>query len=80
MPTNFNLFSQFLDLTPHDPLLVGVVTAFLQDGSNRSLITLPGGGTLLADGQSVPVDSSAFVQAGKVIGPAPALSALEIFI
>ncbi|MEQ6916562.1 hypothetical protein [Halomonas aquatica] len=44
-----NLYRQFLELIPHDPLLVGEVTSHNSDGT--STLQLSGGGTLRARGQ-----------------------------
>lgn len=61
-----------------DPLLVGEVLAHRDDGSDTSLIELPGGGRLVASGQTVPVGQMAFVRGGAIQGQAPGLPALEI--
>lgn len=73
-----NLWAQFVALSVPPQLLVGEVLAHRTDGSNTSLIELPGGGHLVANGQSVAVGQMAFVRAGKVEGSAPLLPALEI--
>lgn len=71
-----NLYRQFLDLIPHDPLLVGEVTSHNSDGT--STLQLPGGGTLRARGQGVAVELKAFVQAGEVKGEAPDLTDVTV--
>jgi len=73
-----NPWSRYVALSGSDPLMVGEVLAHRGDGSNTSLIELPGGGHLVASGQSVPVGEMAFVRSGKVEGPAPALAGIEI--
>lgn len=73
-----NLARQFADLLPKQPLLVGTVTAHNADGT--STVTLPAGGTLRVQGQSVAVNSSAFVQGGRIQGEAPSLTLYEIAI
>lgn len=75
-----NPWSRFVALTANDPLLVGKVLAHRTDGSNTSLIELPGGGRLVASGQGVAVGQMAFVRAGQVEGQAPQLPALTIEI
>ncbi|SDO30105.1 hypothetical protein SAMN04487957_105100 [Halomonas shengliensis] len=71
-----NLYRQFLDLIPRDPLLVGEVTSHNSDGT--STLSLPGGGTLRARGQGVAVGLKAFVQAGEVKGEAPDLTDVTV--
>lgn len=73
-----NVWAQFVALSSPPQLLVGEVLAHRTDGSNTSLIELPGGGHLVASGQSVAVGQMAFVRAGKVEGQAPSLPTLEI--
>ncbi|CAM3306474.1 hypothetical protein [Halomonas lysinitropha] len=67
-----NLYRQFLDLIPRDPMFVGEVIQHHPDGT--STLQLPGGGNLRARGQGVAVGLKAFVQAGEVKGEAPALT------
>jgi hypothetical protein len=67
-----NLFREFIGLLPKDPLLIGTVTAHNADGT--STIELPDGSLINARGQSVAVDSQAFVQFGQIQGDAPGLS------
>jgi hypothetical protein len=71
-----NLYRQFLQLIPRDPLLVGQVTSHHSDGT--STLALPGGGTLRVRGQGVAVGLKAFVQAGEVKGEAPALTDVTV--
>ena len=73
-----NPWNRFVALAGVDPLMVGQVLSHRDDGSDTSLIELPGGGHIVASGQSVPVGQMAFVRAGKVEGAAPALPGLEI--
>ncbi len=73
-----NVWAQFVALSSPPQLLVGEVLAHRTDGSGTSLIELPGGGHLVASGQSVAVGQMAFVRAGKVEGQAPSLPTLEI--
>lgn len=73
-----NLYSQFRKLLPSDPLLVGEVLSFESDGS--SVISLPGGGVLRAQGQTVAVGLMAFVQSGRVQGEAPELPGVEVLV
>lgn len=73
-----NPWSRFVSLAGDDPLLVGEVIAHRDDGSDTSLIELPGGGRVVASGQQVPVGQMAFLRAGKIEGPAPDLPGIEI--
>ncbi len=70
-----NLYRQFRDLIPDEPLLVGEVTAHEADGT--SAVELPGGAIIRARGQQVEVGDMAFVRRGVIEGEAPAL-AVEI--
>lgn len=71
-----NLYRQFLDLLPRDPMFVGVVIAHHGDGT--ATLELPGGGMIRARGQEVAVGERAFVQGGAVIGEAPDLTDVTI--
>ncbi len=71
-----NLYRQFLELIPHDPLQVGEVTSHNSDGT--STLQLPGGGLLRARGQGVAVGLKAFVRAGEVKGEAPDLQDVTV--
>lgn len=72
-----NLYRQFLELIPRDPLYVGIVIEHHTDGT--STVQLPGGGGLMrARGQGVAVGERAFVQGGEVKGLAPTLTDLVI--
>ena len=67
-----NLWAEFKRLVPGDPLQIGTVDSHNADGT--SSITLLGGGSLRARGQSVSVGQKAFVRAGLVEGAAPNLA------
>jgi hypothetical protein len=71
-----NLYRQFLDLIPRDPMFVGEVIEHHSDGT--STLQLPGGGMIRARGQEVAVGERAFVQGGAVLGEAPALTDVTI--
>ena len=73
-----NLYRQLEQLLPHQPLLVGTVTAHNADGT--STVQLPDGRLLRPRGQSVAVGQQAFVQAGEIRGQAPSLTTVEITI
>lgn len=66
-----NLYRQFQTLLPLEPLLLGTVEAHQDDGT--STITLLGGGTLKVSGVSVAIGAKAFIQGGRIVGPAPDL-------
>lgn len=69
-----NLFREFLDLLPPRPLEVGEVTGF--DAGGQAVVTLPGGGTLIARGQAM-AGQWVFVRDGVIEGPAPTLTYVE---
>lgn len=66
-----NLWRQFEGLLPSRTKLIGTVSAHNGDGT--STIDLPEGGSLRAIGIDVPIGDKAYVQEGRVIGPAPNL-------
>jgi hypothetical protein len=72
-----NLWRQFKDLLPGDPLLIGTVAIRHADGS--ATVTLLDGGQLhvLGDGAA---GSRVFVQGGRVTGEAPDLPSIDIEI
>lgn len=72
------LYRRLRELLPPPPLVVATVVAVNADGT--STLTLPGGATITARGTAVAVGSRAFVRAGVVEGPAPALSQVTIEI
>ena len=58
--------------------MTSTVQAFNADGTSDVLMT--GGGTIKALGQSVPVNGLAFIQQGRVIGPAVNLPAFNLVV
>lgn len=68
-----NPYRVFMDLMPARPLQVGTVAAV--DG-DVATITMPGGGTLQARGQTT-VGQRVFVRDGVIEGEAPALTYVE---
>ena len=71
-----NVYRQFLDLIPAEPLQVGTVTA--ASGATCT-VQLPGGGILQARGQAAVADQ-VFVRDGVIEGAAPALAVVSIEI
>lgn len=66
----------FDQLLPHDPLLVAVVVEHNADGT--STVQFPNGSLLRVRGQGVPVDGHAFIRAGEIRGPAPAVTPIVL--
>jgi hypothetical protein len=66
-----NLYRQFRQLIPDEPLLVGEVLSHEADGT--SAVELPGGAIIRARGQTVAVANKAFVRGGVIEGEAPDL-------
>ncbi len=66
-----NPWSRFEALVPLAPTLVGTVSAHNADGT--SAVTLPGGGQITAEGQTVAVGLQAYIKEGRVVGEAPSL-------
>lgn len=73
-----NIWKEFQQLIPGNPLLAGKVLSHNADGT--STVRLPDGALMRARGQSVAVGSSAFVRAGRVEDAAPDLPQVEIEI
>lgn len=73
-----NLYKRFQGLIPTDPLRVGQVTSINSDGT--STVTLTGGGSIRARGDSVSVGQNAFVQGGEIRGEAPTLPIVVITV
>lgn len=67
-----NLFVRFQKLIPRSRLYVGTVTAFNINGT--STVVLDSGGTIIAQGQTVPIGNKAFVQDERIEGEAPSLT------
>ncbi len=67
-----NKFRQLQELLADDPILTGTVTAHNGDGT--STLSMTGGGTLIANGQIVPVSKIAYVQNMQIIGESVALA------
>lgn len=70
-----NVWKEFENLLPKDPLLIATVTSHLSN--NNSLVTFLDGGTSIVRGQEVAVGNKAFIQTGKIQGPAPNLSVVN---
>ena len=70
-----NLWKQFQNLLPADPLLIASVTAHNADGT--STVQYPGGGTAIVRGQNVAVGNKAFIRSNQIQGPAPDLPLSE---
>lgn len=64
-----NVFKQFLDLIPAEPLQVGTVQA-ISDGV--ATVKLPGGAVIQARGVAT-AGQNVFVRGGAIDGPAPDL-------
>jgi len=71
-----NPWTKLRRLLPHDPLLVGTVTAIDQAGN--STVALLGGGTVRVRGQGVAIGAKAYVQGGEIQGEAPDLEEVAI--
>jgi|GEM_PF-1335823 len=69
---NYSIFREFIGLLPKDPLLI--ITIFEHNADGTSTVELPNGCLIKACGQSVSLDSQAFVQFGQIQGEAPELS------
>ncbi|WP_101927011.1 MULTISPECIES: hypothetical protein [Luteimonas] len=70
------IWRDFDQLLPHDPLLVAVVLEHNADGT--STVQFPNGSTLRVRGQGVPEGGHAFIRAGEIRGPAPAVTPVEL--
>jgi hypothetical protein len=73
---NQEVFDIELPLMPSGTQLTGTVTAHNADGT--STLSMTGGGTLRTIGQSVAVNSKAFVRGNEIIGDAPNLTSYTL--
>lgn len=73
-----NLWTQFRQLLPESPLLVGIVLSLNADGT--STVQLPDGANIQAQGQLVAESAKAFVRGGKVEGQAPDLPVFNVTV
>lgn len=76
MTMTTNLWRRLRQLLPESPLLVGTVVATSTYGAT---VQLPDGSLLQVRGSAVTGDH-VFVRAGKIEGPAPALTSVLIEI
>jgi hypothetical protein len=67
-----NVWKQFENLLPKDPILVGTVTS--HNSGNTSTVSFVSGGTAVVDGQSVAIGLKAFVQSNRIQSEAPDLT------
>lgn len=70
---SINAYKLLRDLMPEAPLMVGVVASI---SNGVAVITVPGGGTMQARGETT-VSATVFFRDGVIEGPAPSL-AVEI--
>jgi len=70
-----NIWKQFENLLPKDPLLIG--TVITHNTGNTSTVQFPEGGYAVVYGQDVAISSKAFVKSGRIQGLAPSLSYYE---
>jgi hypothetical protein len=71
------VWRKFVDLLPKTPRYVGVVLTV--DGANRFTVTIVGGGLVTVIGSSeYSASDRVFVEGGKIVGTAPALTTLTI--
>lgn len=73
-----NLWNAFKSILPDQPILIGTVLAHMPDGT--SAVEMLGGGLMRATGQDIPVGNGCFIQAGRIIGEAPALPKYEFTV
>ncbi len=74
--STINQWRTFQSMLGKLPIRTGTVTAHNVDGT--STLSMTGGGTMRAIGQSVPVSSNAFVRGNEIIGEAPSLTAYTL--
>ncbi len=70
-----NVWKQFENLLPKDPLLIAEVTAF--NSGDTCTVTFLGGGTAIVRGQTVAIGNMAFIQNNQIQGEAPDLPDYE---
>lgn len=74
-----NVWERFRALLPGTQELVGEVSS-INASAGTCVVTLPGGGVIVAKGTSVAVGGNAFVQDGVIISDAPSLTLEDIEI
>lgn len=71
------IWKKFVDLLPKTPRYIGTVISV--DSPGRFTVSLVGGGTLqVSGGSEYTVSDRVFVEGGKIVGEAPALTTLTI--
>lgn len=70
-----NVWKQFQNLLPKDPVLIATVDSHNIDGT--STVTFLSGGSAIVYGQDVALNSKAFIQTNRIIGDAPDLTHYE---
>ena len=71
-----NTSRQFQELIADAPALTGTVTAYNADGT--STVTMTGGGTLIAMGQTVAIGNIAYIKKQVIIGESQALTVYNL--
>ena len=70
------IWRDYLQLQPHDPLLVAVVVVHNADGT--STVAFPNGSQTKVRGQGVDVGDHAFIRGGEIRGEAPAVTPVTL--
>jgi len=73
-----DVWKQFAGLLPSQTVIVGTVVALNGDGT--STVQTPEGGIIRAQGAIVGAPGKVYVQAGRVVGPAPDLPVYDLTV
>lgn len=73
-----DVWKKFQGLLPSQTTIIATVDRVNTDGT--STLTTPEGGTLVAQGTVVPEGDNAYVQNGRVVGPAPELQVFDLTV
>lgn len=73
-----NPWQSFKSLLPKTARMVVTVTTVNADGT--SVVTLRSGDTMLVNGDSITAGSKAWIEDGKITGPASALPYSEVMV
>ena len=73
-----DIWKQFSGLLPSQTVIVATVRSVSSDGT--SILDTPEGGSLRAQGVVVVAGGKAYVQGGRVLGPAPDLPVYNLTV
>ena len=73
-----NPWLDFVDLLPSEPIFVGLVITHI--GLDRSRVELPTGEQIIVHGKDVDAGNWCYIRNGRVQGPAPNITVVEVTV